>query len=193
MNAGLKKLWDRGGESISDFAEQVGATSGEIMQDFRELRADYKVRIDELFREWSEDETAYELFEGFLRASGKGWKAAEAYLRRKHDGLQGYLADQVRLTPHLGGGLDGFVAVYLATPVDRWGRSSRYRKGVKIGRVVGILCAVTIFLPVSAGRAVIGLLPGASRATRYVAKRWDAAKAKRKGLSDEAIDAASAQ
>ena len=80
------------------------------------------------------------------------------------------------MTPHLVGSVDGFIQVYLATPVDRWTRSPRYRKGVKIGRIVGVICAITIFLPVSLARAAIGLLPGASRAAKYFAKQWNSAK-----------------
>jgi hypothetical protein len=77
------------------------------------------------------------------------------------------------------GGVDGFVQVYLAIPAKRWIRSPRYRKGVKTGRVLGILCAVTLFLPLSLGRALIGLLPGASRFLKYFRTRWEDAKQKR--------------
>ncbi|MBN1674728.1 MAG: hypothetical protein JXR37_27030 [Kiritimatiellae bacterium] len=178
-NKGLKKLWDVGKGSAHELVAQIGCTWDEVAADFAGIRADYRERIDGVLDEWARDETVSRLFEGFLHASKRGRHAAVSYLRARNRNLQEYLAKQVRLTPHLVGAVDGFLHVYLAMAPDRWTYSPRYRKGVRIGRVVGIACACTVFLPLSAGRAAIGLLPGASRAARYVAKQWQRAKLKR--------------
>jgi len=179
MNKGLSKLWELGKNSVIDLIDQTAATKDEIVDDFREIQSQSKEKIDELLQEWTADETIYEFFTGFFRSSEKGLDAALHYLRQTNNKLQKYLEKQVRLTPHLVGSVDGFVRVYLATSATRWVRSPRYRKGVKIGRVIGIICAFTIFLPVSVGKAIIGLLPGASRAARYFTKQWKAAKERR--------------
>lgn len=179
MNEGLRKLWQLGKNSAGELVEQMGVTMEVIMSDLKELRVDYKEKLDDLLTEWAADDTLYALFEGFLKASEKGWQAAVDYLRGRNKELQKYLKEQVRLTPHLVGGIDGFLQVYLATPADRWTRSPRYCKGVKVGRIIGIICAFTIFLPVSIGKALISVLPGGSRAARYFAKQWKAAQEKR--------------
>lgn len=179
MNKGLKKLWQLGRTAAGDLMDQVGVTMDQILDDLKELRGNYRGKIDELLKEWADDDTVYELFEGFLEVSEKGWEATIAYLRAQNRKLQQYLKKQVRLTPHLVGGVDGFLQVYLATSSERWVRSPRYRKGVKIGRVIGVICAFTIFLPVSVGKAMISMLPGASRAAKYIAQQWKAAKEKR--------------
>jgi len=179
MNKGVLKLWQLGKSAANDLLARLGLTWREILQDFKDLGGNHKEKIDELLKAWSEDDTAYELFEGFLKASEKGWDAAVSFLKRRNRGVQEYLAKQVRLTPHLVGGMDGFLRIYLDTPADRWARSPRYRQGVKIGRVVGIICAFTIFLPVSVGRAIISALPGATRAAKYLNRRWQAAKEER--------------
>ncbi len=176
MNKGVTKLWELGKSTANDLVAQVGLTWREIREDFKELGGNQKEKLDELIKAWAEDDTVYELFEGFLKASEKGWDAAVSFLRERNRRVQKYLAKQVRLTPHLVGGMDGFLRIYLDTPADRWVRSPRYRQGVKIGRVVGIICAFTIFLPVSMGRAIISALPGASRAVKYFNKRWQAAR-----------------
>jgi hypothetical protein len=179
MNKGLGKLWQLGKSAAGDLVDQTGVTMHQVLDDLKELQVNSKGKIDELLKEWAEDETVYELFEGFLKASEKGWDVTVNYLRAHNKNLQTYLKKQVRLTPHLVGGVDGFLQVYLATPTERWVRSPRYRKGVKIGRIIGVICAFTIFLPVSIGRAMISILPGASRAAKYFAKQWKAAQEKR--------------
>jgi hypothetical protein len=183
MNRGLKKLWDRSKNATDDLFDHVGVTADQVFDDFRAVRGDYRRRLDELLDAWAADETAYQMFEGFLSVSGKGWEATTSYLRARSREMQSYLTKQVRLTPHLVGGIDGFLQVYLATPADRWTRSPRYRKGVGIGRVVGVVCAFTVFLPVTVGRAVISMLPGASRAARYLAEKWRSAKEQRQAGS----------
>jgi len=147
-----------------------------VLDDLKELRVNCESKMDDLLNEWANDDTVYALFEGFLKASEKGWSATVAYLQAQNASLQKYLKEQVRLTPHLVGGVDGFLQVYLDTSSKRWVRSPRYCKGVKIGRVIGIVCAFTIFLPVSIARAAISLLPGGSRAAKYFAKQWKAAQ-----------------
>lgn len=179
MNQGLKKLWQLGKSAADDLIDQIGVTMDQILDDLKELRVNYKGKVDALLKEWADDDTAYELFEGFLNVSEKGWDATVSYLRARNSNLQKYLKKRVCEAPHLVGGIDGFLQVYLATSTDRWGRSTRYRKGVKIGRVMGVVCAFTIFLPVSIGQAMISMLPGASRAARYFAKQWKTAKEKR--------------
>ena len=176
MNKGVTRLWELGKSTGNDLLAQLGLTWKEIAQDFGELGGSWKANLDEMLQAWAEDETVYQLFEGFLKASEKGKDAAIAFLRSHNRSIQTYLAKQVRLTPHLVGGVDGFLRVYLATPADRWGRSPRYRQGVKVGRVVAIICAFTVFLPVSMSRAVISALPGASRAAKYLSKRWQSAR-----------------
>jgi hypothetical protein len=179
MNSGLNKLWRLGKTAVDDLVDQLGVTRAEIYGDFKGLKEGYRERIDGLLDAWAEDETAFELFDGFLKVSEQGWDATVVWLRKRRQAMEMYLSEQVRLTPHLVGGVDGFLRVYLATPAERWTRSPRYRKGVQIGRTVGVVCAFTIFLPVSVGRAVVGLLPGASRMARYLAEKWNAAKAAR--------------
>ena len=187
MNRGLEKLWKLGSSAAGDLFDQIGVTMDQVLDDLKELRVNYKGKIDGLLREWANDETIYELVEGFLKASEKGWEAAVAYLRGRNKQIQVYLKAQVRLTPHLVGGVDGFLQIYLSTPAERWVRSPRYRKGVKIGRVIGVVCAFTIFLPVSIGRAVISVLPGASRAAKYFAQQWKAAKGEREARKKAAL------
>jgi hypothetical protein len=172
VNRGVTKLWELGKSTANDLLARIGMTWREVLDDFKALSGSQKDKLEELLQAWAEDETAYELLAGFLKASEKGWDAAVAFLKRRNRGMQEYLAQQVRLTPHLVGGIDGFLRIYLATPADRWGRSPRYRQGVKIGRVVGIICAFTIFLPLSVGRAIISALPGASRIAKYLHSRW---------------------
>lgn len=179
MNKGLRKLWELGRNSVIDLIGQVGATKQEIVGDFKEMQSQFKEKIDLLLKEWTEDETIYLFFEGFFKSSEKGVDAAVQYLRQTNDKLQKYLEQQVRLTPHLVGSVDGFLSVYLATSAMRWVRSPRYRMGVKTGRVIGVICAFTIFLPVSVGRAVICALPGISRMAKYFTKQWKVAKEKR--------------
>jgi len=179
MNKGLSKLWDLGKNSVIDLIEQTSATKDEIVADFKEVQSSSQERIDQLLQEWTDDETIYNFFEGFLKSSEKGLDASLSYLRRVNKKLQAYLEKQARLTPHLVGSVDGFLRVYLATPADRWIRSPRYRKGVKIGRIIGIICAFTIFLPVSISKAIISFMPGASRAAKYFTKQWKVAKEKR--------------
>ena len=173
---GIEGLWALGKGAVKDFIEHLGVTWDIIWDDFASLRENGQEKISELLDEWAANIRIRELFEGFLKQADRGREAATAYLKNKNLELKDYLEKQVRLTPHLVGGVDGFMQVYLATPAKRWTRSPRYRQGVKTGRVVGIVCAVTIFLPVTLGRAVIGLLPGASRIARYVLKRWERAK-----------------
>jgi len=185
MNKGLSKLLGAGKSSVEELINQTGATRDEIVKDIKGLKTHYRESLDGLFEEWSKDETVFKFFEGFMSASEKGWDAALSYLRAKNRSLQEYLEKQVRLTPHLVGTVDGFIEVYLDTSAKRWIRSPRYRKGVKIGRVAGIVCAFTIFLPVSAGRAIIGVLPGASRAAKYFVKQWKVAKEKRVEVEPE--------
>ena len=179
MNRGLEKLWKLGTSAASDLLDQIGVTMEQVLDDLKELRVDYKEKIDDLLKEWAADDTVYKLVEGFLQVSEKGKDAAVDYLRAQNKELQIYLKKQVKLTPHLVGGVDGFLQIYLSTPSERWVRSPRYRKGVKIGRVIGVVCAFTIFLPVSMGKAVISMLPGASRAAKYFAQQWKAAKIQR--------------
>lgn len=186
MNRGVMKLWQLGRSTANDLLAQIGMTWREVSQDFKDLGSNQKEKLDGLLNAWSEDDTVYELFEGFLRASEKGWDAAVSFLRKRNKSVQEYLGEQVRLTPYLVGGMDGFLRIYLDTPADRWTRSARYRQGVKIGRIVGIICAFTIFLPVSVGRAIISALPGASRAAKYLKKRWQVAKEKRGDAKSEA-------
>ena len=166
MNKGVMKLWQLGKSTANDLVAQIGLTWREIFQDFKDLGGNQKEKIDELLAAWAEDDTLYELFEGFLKASEKGWDAAVSFLRKRNRSIQQYLEKQVRLTPHLVGGMDGFLRVYLDTPATRWARSPRYRQGAKVGRVVGIICAFTLFLPVTVGRAIISALPGDSRAAK---------------------------
>lgn len=179
MNKGLSKLWALGRHAVIDLIEQAGATKQEIAADFKGMQSQFKEKIDSLLKEWTEDETIYRFFEGFFKASEKGLDVTVQYVRQANSKLQNYLAQQVRLTPHLVGSVDGFLSVYLATSATRWIRSPRYRKGVKTGRVIGVVCALTIFLPVSVGRALIIALPGASRLVKYFTKQWKAAKEKR--------------
>lgn len=169
----IEQLWALGKGAVKDFVEHLGVTRDIIWDDFVSLKENGPEKISELFDEWAANVKIRELFEGFLAQAGRGREAATEYLKKKNVELKEYLEKQVRLTPHLVGGVDGFVQIYLATPADRWVRSPRYRKGVQTGRVIGILCAVTLFLPVNLGRAVIGLLPGASRFARYFRKRWE--------------------
>lgn len=192
MNQGLTKLWQLGKTAVDDLVDQLGVTRAEIYGDFKGLKEGYKGRIDDLLDAWAQDETAFELFDGFLKVSEQGWAETVAWLHKRRQAMEMYLSEQVRLTPHLVGGLDGFLRVYLATPADRWIRSPRYRKGVKIGRAVGVVCAFTIFLPVSVGRAAVGLLPGASRMARYLVEKWNAAKAARVGSSTKDAPAGAA-
>lgn len=177
-NRTMEQLWALGKGAAKEFFEQLGVTWEIMRDDFASLKENGQERIAEMLDEWAANIKIRELFEGFLKQADRGREAAVDYLRRKNVELTDYLEKQVRLTPHLVGGVDGFMQVYLAKPAKRWTRSPRYRKGVRTGRVIGILCAVTIFLPVSLGRAVIGLLPGASRFTRYFLKRWEQAKEK---------------
>ncbi len=181
----MDKIWMMGTGAVKDLVDQLGVTWEMMLGDFIALKDRGQEKIGELMDEWAEDGKVKEFFEGFLCRAKQGRESAVAYLKDKNDGLQGYLEQQVRLTPHMVGGVDGFVQVYLAIPATRWTRSPRYRKGVKTGRVLGILCAVTLFLPLSLGRAVIGLLPGASRIAKYFLKRWDDAKQKRNDLKSE--------
>ncbi len=175
---GIDKLWTLGKGMAKDLIEQLGVTWDMMLDDFVALKDSGQEKICELFDEWAGNQKVRELFEGFLKQADRGREAAVDYLRKKNVELKDYLEKQVRLTPHLVGGVDGFMQVYLAIPATRWTRSPRYRQGVKTGRVIGILCAVTIFLPVSLGRAVIGLLPGASRFAKYFLMRWEEAKQK---------------
>jgi hypothetical protein len=182
---GIGKIWTMGKGAVKELVDQLGVTWEMILEDFVALRDSGRDKIGELLDEWAGDEKIRDLFEGFLTQADRGRESAVAYLKKKDAELQDYLEKQVRLTPHLVGGVDGFVQVYLAIPATRWTRSPRYRKGVKTGRVLGVLCAVTIFLPVSLGRAVIGLLPGATRFAKYFLKRWADAKKKRDHLKNE--------
>lgn len=175
---GIEGLLAQGKGAVKDFAEQLGVTWDMMVDDFAALRDSGQQKIRELMDEWAADQKIKELFDGFLQQADRGREAAVDYLKKKHAELKEYLERQVKRTPHLVGGVDGFLQVYLAIPANRWVRSPRYRSGVKTGRVIGILCAVTIFLPVSLGRAVIGLLPGASRFAKYFLKRWEEAKQK---------------
>lgn len=183
----LERLWAVGKGAVKDFFEQLGVTRDLIWEDFTALKENGREKIAEMFDEWASNKKIREWFEGFLRQAARGREAAKDYLKNKDLELRDYLDKQVRLTPHLVGGVDGFMQVYLATPANRWARSPRYRKGVRTGRVIGMVCAVTIFLPVSLGRAVIGLLPGASRLARYVVKQWDVAKEKISTSKNDAI------
>ncbi len=174
----IEKLWQTGKGAVKELVSRLGVTWELMLEDFTDLAENGKERIGSLFDEWADDRKIRTFFEGFLQQADRGWDAAVSYVRKKNADLQKYLEQQVRLTPHLVGGVDGFLQVYLAIPAKRWIRSPRYRQGVKTGRVIGVLCAVTVFLPVSLGRALIGLLPGATRFAKYFLKRWEEAKQK---------------
>ena len=172
-------FWSMGKDTVKDWIEQLGVTGEMMRDDFVALKDNGKEKLGDLLDEWAADRRIKEFFEGFLSQASQGLRSSKEFLSKKNEALQSYLEQQVRLTPHMVGGVDGFVQVYLAIPAKRWIRSPRYRKGVKTGRALGILCAVTLFLPLSLGRALIGLLPGASRFLKYFRTRWEDAKQKR--------------
>jgi len=183
MKKQVEARWQQSKVAIKELIDQFGVTWELIQEDFKTLSGSGKEMIGELLEEWADDQKIRAMFDGFIKKAGEGRDAAVTYLKEKQLSLRDYLDKTVRERPRLVGGVDGFFHVYLAVPADRWVKSSRYRQGVITGRVIGILVAVISFLPASAGRVILGLLPGASHGFRYFMKQWQAAKERRSGNS----------